>query len=396
MKEGVYVVAAKRTAIGKFLGTIAGVQPAKLSGILIRDILGAYPNLPPQAIDEVILGQVVQAGSGQNPARQAVFAAGLPQELPAMTINKVCGSGMKAVHLAAASIIAGQASVVLAGGQENMSMAPHIVVNSRNGQKLGDWTLKDTLLTDGLTCAIRDHIHMGLTAENLARQYKITREAQDQLAVDSQHKASEAQRSGRFRDEIVAVEVPQGKKPPIVFKDDEFIRHDATVEGMKGLRPAFDKDGTVTAANASGINDGAAVLLIAGEKAVKDYDLQPMARIVAAASAGVDPSIMGIGPVPATRKCLERAGWTIEDLNLIEGNEAFAAQSLAVTAELGWDPRRVNVNGGAIALGHPIGASGARILTTLIYEMRRSKARKGLATMCIGGGLGIATALELV
>ena len=396
MKQGIYVVAAKRTAIGKFSGSLSGMHPAQLGSIVFSDVLSNCNGLPPEAVDEVIMGQVLQAGSGQNPARQTAIMAGLPKEKPAMTINKVCGSGMKAAHLAAMSIATEQSDVVIAGGQENMSMAPHILCNSRGGQKLGDWTMVDTMLCDGLTCAVSGQIHMGITAENLAQQYQVTRDEQDEFALASHRKASEAQRAGRFKEEIVPVEVPQRKKDPIIFADDELVRHDADMQSMQKLRPAFKQDGTVTAANASGINDGAAALLIVSEKAVKEHGLEPIARIVAFASTGVDPKIMGIGPVPASRKCLEIAGWSVQELELVESNEAFAAQSLAVHREMGWDVENVNVNGGAIALGHPIGASGARILVTLIHEMQRRDAKKGLATMCIGGGQGIATAVELI
>ncbi len=394
MGEAVFIAAAKRTAVGKFSGTLAGSHPARLGAAVIASLFEQHDKAS-AAVAEVVMGQVLQAGTGQNPARQAAVWAGLPETVPAMTLNMVCGSGMKAVHVAAMYIQAGEADVVVAGGQENMSQAPHVLTNSRTGHRLGDWTMIDTLLSDGLTCALSKQIHMGITAENLAEKYGLNREDQDRYAVASHAKASQAQKAGRFRDEIVPIEIAQRKGPPIVFQDDEVIRHDANLAGMEKLQPVFKQSGTVTAANSSGINDGAAALLLVSEKALKTYDLEPMVRIVAFASAGVDPTIMGIGPVPASRACLDRIGWTLDTLDLIEANEAFAAQSMAVNADMGWNLERVNVNGGAIALGHPIGASGARILVTLVHEMRRRRARRGLATMCIGGGQGIATAVEL-
>ncbi|MEC8435698.1 MAG: acetyl-CoA C-acetyltransferase, partial [SAR324 cluster bacterium] len=350
-------------------------------------------NLAPEAIDEVILGQVLTASTGQNPARQAVIKAGLPQTTPALTINKVCGSGLKAVHLAAQAIKCGDADVIIAGGQENMSQAPHALPNSRNGQRMGDWQMTDTMINDGLWCAFNDY-HMGITAENVADRYEISRDEQDTFALRSQNLAEEAQAAGRFQEEIVPVGIPQRKGDPVVFQQDEFIRKGATIEGIQKVRPAFKKDGSVTAANASGINDGAAAVVVMSASKAKELGLTPLATVKAYASAGVDPAIMGTGPIPSTQKCLEKAGWTVDDLDLIEANEAFAAQALGVAKELQWDDSKVNVNGGAIAIGHPIGASGCRELVTLLHEMKRRDAKKGLATLCIGGGLGVALAVE--
>ena len=350
-------------------------------------------NLALEAIDEVILGQVLTASTGQNPARQAVIKAGLPQTTPALTINKVCGSGLKAVHLAAQAIKCGDADVIIAGGQENMSQAPHALPNSRNGQRMGDWQMTDTMIKDGLWCAFND-CHMGITAENVADRYEISRDEQDTFALRSQNLAEEAQTAGRFQEEIVPVEIPQRKGDLIVFQEDEFIRKGATIEGIQKVRPAFKKDGSVTAANASGINDGAAAVVVMSASKAKKLGLTHLATIKAYASAGVDPAIMGTGPIPSTQKCLEKAGWTVGDLDLIEANEAFAAQALGVAKELQWDDSKVNVNGGAIAIGHPIGASGCRVLVTLLHEMKRRDAKKGLATLCIGGGLGVALAVE--
>jgi acetyl-CoA C-acetyltransferase len=392
MGESVVIVAATRTAVGSFNGSLAGISAADLGAIVIRDLL-KKTNLAPEAIDEVILGQVLTASTGQNPARQAVIKAGLPQTTPALTINKVCGSGLKAVHLAAQAIKCGDADVIIAGGQENMSQAPHALPNSRNGQRMGDWQMTDTMIKDGLWCAFNDY-HMGITAENVADRYEISRNEQDTFALRSQNLAEEAQAAGRFQEEIVPVEIPQRKGEPIVFQDDEFIRKGATIEGIQKVRPAFKKDGSVTAANASGINDGAAAVVVMSASKAKELGLTPLATIKAYASAGVDPAIMGTGPIPSTRKCLEKAGWTVEDLDLIEANEAFAAQALGVSKELQWDDSKVNVNGGAIAIGHPIGASGCRVLVTLLHEMKRRDAKKGLATLCIGGGLGVALAVE--
>ena len=392
MEENVVIVAAARTAIGSFNGRLAGISAADLGAIVIRDLL-KKTNLAPEAIDEVILGQVLTASMGQNPARQTVIKAGLPQTTPALTINKVCGSGLKAVHLAAQAIKCGDANVIIAGGQENMSQAPHALPNSRNGQRMGDWQMTDTLVKDGLWCAFNDY-HMGITAENVADHYGISRGEQDTFALRSQNFAEEAQAAGRFQEEIVPVKIPQRKGNPIIFQDDEFIRKGATIESIQKVRPAFKKDGSVTAANASGINDGAAAVVVMSASKAKELGQTPLATVKAYASAGVDPAIMGTGPVPSTKKCLEKAGWTIDDLDLIEANEAFAAQALGVAKELSWDDSKVNVNGGAIAIGHPIGASGCRVLVTLIHEMNRRDAKKGLATLCIGGGLGVAIAVE--
>lgn len=392
MGESVVIVAAARTAVGSFNGSLAGISAADLGAIVIRDLL-KKTNLAHEAIDEVILGQVLTASTGQNPARQAVIKAGLPQTTPALTINKVCGSGLKAVHLAAQAIKCGDADVIIAGGQENMSQAPHALPNSRNGQRMGDWQMTDTMIKDGLWCAFNDY-HMGITAENVADRYEISRDEQDTFALRSQNLAEEAQAAGRFQEEIVPVEIPQRKGDPIVFQDDEFIRKGATIESIQKIRPAFKKDGSVTAANASGINDGAAAVVVMSASKAKELGLTPLATVKAYASAGVDPAIMGTGPIPSTQKCLEKAGWTVGDLDLIEANEAFAAQALGVAKELQWDDSKVNVNGGAIAIGHPIGASGCRVLVTLLHEMKRRDAKKGLATLCIGGGLGVALAVE--
>jgi acetyl-CoA C-acetyltransferase len=349
--------------------------------------------LQPEQIDEVILGQVLTAGVGQNPARQAAINGGLPHTVPAMTINKVCGSGLKSVHLAAQAISCGDAGIVIAGGQENMSASPHLVPGSRDGRKMGEWKMQDSMVVDGLWDAFNDY-HMGVTAENVAKKYELSREQQDDFAAASQQKAEAAQQSGKFDDEICPVEIPQRRGDPIVFSADEFPRHGTTSETLGKLRAAFDREGTVTAGNASGINDGAAVLLVMKASMAADLGLEPMASIAAYASAGVDPAIMGTGPIPATQKCLARAGWSPADLDLVEANEAFAAQALSVNQDLGWDTDKVNVNGGAIALGHPIGASGARVLVTLLHEMKRRDAHKGLATLCIGGGQGVAIAVE--
>ncbi|WP_024890061.1 acetyl-CoA C-acetyltransferase [Luteimonas huabeiensis] len=386
------IVAATRTAIGAFQGSLSGLPAPELGAHLIRGILGGTGVVPEQ-VDEVILGQILTAGSGQNPARQAAVQAGLPFDVPSMTINKLCGSGLKAVHLAAQAIALGDADLILAGGQESMSLAPYVLPKARTGLRLGHAQLEDSLIRDGLTDAFNDY-HMGITAENLAEKYGLSREQQDAFAAASQEKAINAVASGRFRDEITPVSIPQRKGDPLVFDTDEQPRAGTTLESLAKLRPAFKKDGTVTAGNASTINDGAAVLLLASAEKVKALGLPVLAWIKAWASAGVDPAIMGIGPVPATRKTLEKAGWSLDELDLIEANEAFAAQSLAVSKDLGWDMDKVNVNGGAIALGHPIGASGARILVSLIHELIRRDGKKGLATLCIGGGQGVALAIE--
>jgi acetyl-CoA C-acetyltransferase len=388
----IVIVAATRTAIGKFGGALAKVPAPELGAAVIRELL-ARARLQPDQISEVILGQVLAAGSGQNPARQALIKAGLPAAVPAMTINKVCGSGLKAVMLAAQAVRCGDADIVIAGGQENMSASPHVLPGSRDGFRMGDAKLVDTMIVDGLWDAF-NHYHMGTTAENVARQYDISRAQQDQFAVASQNKAEAAQKAGAFKDEIVPVMIPQRKGDPVAFAADEFIKAGTTLESISGLRPAFAKDGSVTAANASGINDGAAGVVVMSAERAAELGLKPLATIKAYASSGVDPSIMGMGPVPASRRCLEKAGWKASDLDLMEINEAFAAQACAVNKEMGWDTSKINVNGGAIALGHPIGASGCRVLVTLLHEMARRNAKKGLASLCIGGGMGVALAVE--
>ena len=392
MSNDIAILAATRTAIGSFQGTLSGLPAHALGAALIRGIL-EKTGIAPAEIDEVVLGQILTAGSGQNPARQAAIAAGLPHTVPALSLNKVCGSGLKAVHLAAQAIALGDADLVLAGGQESMSLAPYVLPKARTGLRLGHAQLEDSLIRDGLWDAFNDY-HMGITAENLAERYGITRAQQDAFAADSQRKAAEAIAAGRFGDEITPISIPQRKGDPVLFDTDEQPRAGTTAEALAKLRPAFKKDGTVTAGNASTINDGAAVLLLASAQKAEALGLPVLAWIRGYASAGVDPAVMGIGPVPATQKTLSKAGWRIGDLDLIEANEAFAAQALAVNQELGWDTARVNVNGGAIALGHPIGASGARILVTLVHELIRRDARKGLATLCIGGGQGVAIAIE--
>ncbi|KON87150.1 acetyl-CoA acetyltransferase [Sporosarcina globispora] len=389
----VVVVSAVRTAIGSFNGTLKDVSAPELGAIAIKGAL-EKAGLTSDQIDEVILGNVLQAGLGQNPARQAALKAGLPESVSAMTINKVCGSGLKAVHLAAQAILAGDAEVVIAGGMENMSQAPYILKNARNGFKMGDQKLIDSMISDGLWCAFNDY-HMGVTAENLCSKYELSREEQDGFAAGSQEKAAKAIEEGKFKDEIVPVEIPQRKGDPIVFDTDEYPKKGTTAEKLGGLRPAFKKDGSVTAGNASGINDGAAVLIVMSRKKADQLGLKPLVTIKGNASAGVDPSIMGIGPVSAVKKALEKASVSMDELELIEANEAFAAQSLAVDRELRFNKEILNVNGGAIALGHPIGASGARILVTLIHEMQKRQAKIGLATLCIGGGQGVATVVEL-
>jgi acetyl-CoA C-acetyltransferase len=386
------IVSATRTAVGKFGGSLAGIPAAELGATVIREALRRAA-VDPASVDEVIMGQVLTAGCGQNPARQAGIGAGLPEHVPAMTINKVCGSGLKAVALAAQAIAAGDADVVVAGGQENMSQSPHLLPGSRDGWRMGDAQAIDSMIRDGLWDAFNRY-HMGTTAENVARRHGISREQQDAFAAASQNKAEAAQKAGRFRDEIVTVPVPQRKGDPVPFADDEFVRHGVTLASLAGLKPAFAKDGTVTAANASGINDGAAAVVVMSEARATALGIEPLARIKAYASAGLDPAYMGMGPAPASRKCLERAGWTASDLDLMEINEAFAAQACAVNQDMGWDTDRINVNGGAIAIGHPIGASGCRILVTLLHELKRRGARRGLASLCIGGGMGIALAVE--
>jgi acetyl-CoA C-acetyltransferase len=394
MSENIVIVAAGRTAVGTFGGALAG-QPATELGATVIKALLERTGIAPDQIDEVILGQVLTAGTGQNPARQTTLNAGLPQKVPALTINKVCGSGLKAVHLAMQAVTCGDAEIVIAGGQESMSQSCHALPRSREGQRMGDWKMVDTMIVDGLWCAFNNY-HMGTTAENIAKKYGFTRAAQDEFAAGSQQKTEAAIKAGRFDDEIVPVTIPQRKGDPLIFKTDEFPRPGTTAEGLAKLRPAFDKEGTVTAGNASGLNDGAAVVIVTSESKAKALGLKPMARLVAFASVGVDPAIMGTGPIPASTKCLEKAGWTPADLDLIEANEAFAAQAMSVNHDMGWDVSKVNVNGGAISIGHPIGASGARVLVSLLYEMQRRDAKKGLATLCIGGGQGVALAVERV
>jgi acetyl-CoA C-acetyltransferase len=388
----IVIVAAARTAVGKFGGSLAGIAAPELGATVIKSLL-ARTGVAGEQVGEVILGQVLTAGSGQNPARQAVIKSGLPNTVPGMTINKVCGSGLKAVMLAAQAIRDGDSEIVIAGGQENMSASPHVLPNSRNGARMGDWKLVDTMINDGLWDAYNQY-HMGITAENVAKQYGITREVQDALALASQQKAAAAQDAGRFKDEIVDVLIPQRKGDALVFNTDEFLNRKTNADALAGLRPAFDKAGSVTAGNASGINDGAAAVMVMSAAKAAALGLKPLARIASYASAGLDPSIMGMGPVPAARRALERAGWKAADLDLLEINEAFAAQACAVHQEMGWDTSKVNVNGGAIAIGHPIGASGCRILVTLLHEMQRRDAKKGIASLCIGGGMGVALTVE--
>ena len=388
----VVVVAARRTAVGSFLGSLAKVPAPDLGGAVIKALL-EDTGVKPEQVSEVILGQVLQAGGGQNPARQSVFKGGLPKETPAVTINQVCGSGLKAVYLGAQAIKAGDAEIVIAGGQENMSLSPHLLIGSRDGFKMGNATLVDSMVGDALT-DVYNKIHMGLTAENIAEKLSLTREDQDNFAATSQNKAEAAQKAGRFDAQIVPISIPQRKGDPVVFAKDEFIKAGATAEGLAKLKPAFKKDGTVTAGNASGLNDGAAAVMLMSEAKAKELGLTPLAYFVAASDAALEPEIMGLGPVYAVRKLLAKAQWSINDLDLVEANEAFAAQALGVNKELGWDTSKVNVNGGAIAIGHPLGASGCRIFVDLLHEMKRRDAKKGLATLCIGGGMGVAVAVE--
>jgi len=390
--EDIVIVAAARTAVGKFGGTLAATPATELGAIVIKSLL-ERSGVDPQAVGEVILGQVLAAGCGQNPARQAMLKAGLPKETPALTINAVCGSGLKAVMLAAQAVAWGDSEIVIAGGQESMSLAPHVLPGSRSGQRMGDWKLVDSMIVDGLW-DVYNQYHMGVTAENVAKKYGVTRAAQDAFAVASQQKAEAAQKAGRFAAEIVPVMIPQRKGDPLAFAADEFPKHGTTLDSIAGLKPAFAKDGSVTAANASGLNDGAAAVMVMSAARAKELGLAPIATVRAYASSGVDPAIMGMGPVPASRRALEKAGWKAADLDLMEINEAFAAQACAVNQEMGWDTAKINVNGGAIALGHPIGASGCRVLVTLLHEMQRRHARKGLASLCIGGGMGVALAVE--
>lgn len=389
----VVIVSAVRTAIGSFNGSLKDISAPDLGAIAIKGAL-EKAGVKPEQVDEVILGNVLQAGLGQNPARQAAMKAGLPETVPALTINKVCGSGLKAVHLATQAIIAGDADIVVAGGMENMSQAPYLLENARSGFRMGDQKVIDSMIRDGLWCAFNDY-HMGITAENLCDKYEISREEQDQFSAWSQEKATKAIEEGKFKDEIIPVVIPQRKGEPIVFDTDEYPKKGTTAEKLGNLRPAFKKDGSVTAGNASGINDGAAILVVMSRAKAEELSLTPLVTIKGNASAGVDPSIMGIGPVNAVKKALDKASTTLNEVELIEANEAFAAQSLAVDRELHFNKDILNVNGGAIALGHPIGASGARILVSLIHEMQRRQAKKGLATLCIGGGQGVATVVEL-
>ena len=391
-QQDIVIVAAARTAVGKFGGSLAKVAAPELGATVLKALL-ERSGLSSEQIGEVILGQVLTAGSGQNAARQALIKAGFSHGVPAMTINKVCGSGLKAVMLAAQAIRDGDSDIVIAGGQENMSASPHVLLGSRDGQRMGDWKMADTMIVDGLW-DVYNQYHMGITAENVAKKYSISREAQDALALGSQQKAAAAQEAGRFKDEIVPVSIAQKKGDPIVFAADEFINKKTNAEALAGLRPAFDKAGSVTAGNASGLNDGAAAVMVMTATKAAALGLKPLARIASYASAGLDPAIMGMGPVPAARRALERAGWKAQDLDLLEINEAFAAQACAVHQEMGWDTSKVNVNGGAIAIGHPIGASGCRILVTLLHEMIKRDAKKGIASLCIGGGMGVALTVE--
>jgi acetyl-CoA C-acetyltransferase len=392
MTTDIVIVAAARTAVGKFGGTLAKTPAPELGAAVIAELL-KRAKLSPDQVNEVILGQVLAAGSGQNPARQSVIKSGLPQSVPALTINAVCGSGLKAVMLAAQAIRDGDSEIVIAGGQENMSLAPHVLPNSREGARMGDWKLIDSMIVDGLF-DVYNKYHMGITAENVAKKYGVTRDKQDALALASQQKAAAAQEAGRFKDEIVPFTIPQKKGDPVVFTADEFINKKTSAEALAGLRPAFDKEGTVTAGNASGINDGAAGVVVMTAQKAAQLGLTPLARIASYATVALDPAIMGMGPVPASQKALQRAGWKPQDLDLLEINEAFAAQACAVNNEMGWDVSKVNVNGGAIAIGHPIGASGCRILVTLLHEMQRRNAKKGIASLCIGGGMGVALTVE--
>ncbi|WP_372793586.1 acetyl-CoA C-acetyltransferase [Lutibacter sp.] len=391
MKE-VYIIDAVRTAVGNFGGSLSKITAVELGTVVVKELLKRN-NLEGKEVDDVLMGSVLTAGQGQNVARQIAIGAGIPNDKTAMTINMVCGSGLRTVAMAAQAIKAGDAEIVIAGGTENMSMSPYILPKAREGYKMGNGQIVDTMINDGLWDVFNDY-HMGITAENLVDKYNLTREEQDELAANSQNKAEKAIIEGKFVDEIVPIEIPQRGKDPIIFDTDEFVRRGVTVESLSKVRPAFKKDGTVTAANASGINDGAAAIIVASKEAVEKYNLKPMAKIISYAYHGTDPSIMGIGPVEAVIKALNKAGWEKEDLDLIEANEAFAAQALSVIKELDLNTEITNVNGGAIAIGHPIGASGTRILTTLLHEMKRRESKKGLATLCIGGGMGIAMCIE--
>ena len=390
--EDIVIVSAARTAVGKFGGTLAKTPAPELGAAVIKELL-ARTGLGVDQIGEVILGQVLAAGSGQNPARQSLIKSGLTKETPALTINAVCGSGLKAVMLAAQSIAYGDSEIVIAGGQETMSAAPHVLMGSRDGQRMGDWKMIDSMIVDGLW-DVYNQYHMGITAENVAKQYGITRDMQDALALASQQKAAAAQDAGKFKDEIVPFLIAQKKGDPIVFSADEYINRKTNADVLAGLRPAFDKAGSVTAGNASGINDGAAAVMVMTAKKAAALGLTPMGRIASFATSGLDPALMGMGPVSASQKALARAGWNAADLDLMEINEAFAAQACAVNQQMGWDTSKINVNGGAIAIGHPVGASGCRILVTLLHEMQRRNAKKGLASLCIGGGMGVALTIE--
>ncbi len=390
--EDIVIVSAARTGVGKFGGSLAKVPAAELGSIAIKAAL-ERAKVGLDQVGEVIMGQILTAGVGQNAARQAMMKAGIAKETPAMTINAVCGSGLKAVMLAAQAVATGDSEIVVAGGQENMSASPHVLLGSRDGQRMGDWKMIDSMIVDGLW-DVYNQYHMGITAENVAAQEGITREMQDELAINSQKKAAAAQAAGKFKDEITPVSIPQRKGDPVVFETDEYINTKTTLDALGGLRAAFKKDGTVTAGNASGINDGAAAVVVMSAKKAAALGLKPLARIASYATAGLDPATMGLGPVPASQKALKRAGWNVGDVDLFELNEAFAAQACAVNKLLSADPAKVNVNGGAIAIGHPIGASGCRILVTLLHEMQRSGAKKGLAGLCIGGGMGVAMAVE--
>ena len=390
--EDIVIVSAVRTAVGKFGGALAKTPATDLGAHVIKALLDRT-KLGTDQIGEVIMGQVLAAGVGQNPARQSLIKSGISKETPALTINAVCGSGLKAVMLAAQSVAYGDSDIVIAGGQESMSLAPHVLPGSREGQRMGDWKLIDTMIVDGLW-DVYNQYHMGITAENVAKQYSISREMQDALALASQQKAAAAQDAGKFVDEIVPFGIAQKKGDPIVFAADEFINRKSNAEALAGLRPAFDKSGGVTAGNASGLNDGAAAVMVMSAKRASALGLTPLGRIASFATSGLDPALMGMGPVSASRKALERAGWNAQDLDLLEINEAFAAQACAVNQQMGWDTAKVNVNGGAIAIGHPIGASGCRILVTLLHEMQRRDAKKGIASLCIGGGMGVALTIE--
>jgi len=390
--EDIVIVSAARTAVGKFGGSLAKIPATELGAHVIKEVL-ARSGLSAEQIGEVIMGQVLAAGAGQNPARQSVIKGGFNQGTPGLTINAVCGSGLKAVMLAAQAVAYGDSEIVVAGGQENMSASPHVLLGSRDGQRMGDWKMTDTMIVDGLW-DVYNQYHMGITAENVAKKYGISRDMQDALALASQQKAAAAQEAGKFKDEITPFTIPQKKGDPIVFANDEFINKKTTAEALAGLRPAFDKAGGVTAGNASGINDGAAAVMVMTAKKAAALGLKPLGRIASFATSGLDPAYMGMGPVPASQKALARAGWKAQDLDLLEINEAFAAQACAVNNEMGWDTSKVNVNGGAIAIGHPIGASGCRILVTLLHEMARRDAKKGIASLCIGGGMGVALTIE--